>query len=318
MLEPIVPFEPVSAKRIPKGDRWTAQVKWDGVRILTYYDGRDVRLFNRKRRERTRHYPEFTQISSFCSARSVILDGEVIALDADGKPSFHEVMRRDGIRRMDRVDRLRKVVPVTYMIFDVVYCNGEWVRHRKLSERMDILSAVITPCDRVQLVHSHPEGADLFKAVQQHRLEGIVVKDLNSKYEINGKDSRWQKIKNYRDITAVVGGVTLRDGIVNAVLLGAFDAKGRLHYIGHAGTGKLTRGEWQTLTERIKPLIVTDRPFVNRPQRIKGAIWVKPEITVKVQFLEWTKGHTLRQPSIQAFVEAPPEACVLTSPLTPP
>lgn len=316
LLEPLVPFEPVRTDRIIEGEPWVAQVKWDGVRVLTYYDGNEVRLYNRKKNERTLHYPELTDLASYCKAGSVILDGEVIALDANGKPSFHEVMRRDGIRRMERVDYMRKAVPITYMIFDVIYCDGEWVYDRKLRERMDILSTIILPGDRVQLVTSHPQGKDLFKAVQRQRLEGIVVKDLNSKYLINGKDSRWQKIKNYKDLIAVIGGVTLRDGVVNAVLLGLYDEKGRLWYIGHAGTGKFKREEWRNLTDRVKPLIVAQRPFVNKPERIKGAVWVKPELTVKVQFINWTEGHTLRQPSIQAFVDVPPEECVLTRDIT--
>lgn len=307
MLEPIIPFEPVSTDRILEGDQWIAQVKWDGVRVLTYYNGRDVRLYNRKKNERTFHYPEFINIGSYCNASSVILDGEVIALGTDGKPSFHEVMRRDGIRRMGRVDQMRKTVPVTYMIFDIIYCNGEWLTKHTLKERIDLLSNVIIPCDQVQLVSSHPEGSLLFEAVKQQQMEGIVLKDLNSTYLINGKDSRWKKKKNYKDLIALIGGVTLRYDIVNAVLLGLYDEKGQLWYIGHAGTGKLKKTEWRDLTEKIKPFVIDERPFVNKPERMKDAIWIQPKLTVKVQFSNWTEGGTLRQPSIQAFVETPPD-----------
>jgi bifunctional non-homologous end joining protein LigD len=153
-------------------------------------------------------------------------------------------------------------------------------------------------------VPSHNDGNALFKAIKEQGMEGIVVKDLNSQYIINGKDNRWQKVKNYKDLIGVVGGVTLRNNVVNALLLGLYDKKGQLWYIGHVGTGKMKKSEWRDLTEQIKPLVITDRPFSNQPERTKGAIWIKPQITVKVQFMEWTKGQTLRQPSIQADVHS--------------
>ena len=100
---------------------------------------------------------------------------------------------------------------------------------------------------------------------------------------------------------------------VNAVLLGQYDSAGRLWYIGHAGTGRLTREEWRELTEVLRPLTVARTPFVNRPARIQGAFWVRPELTVKVQYSEWRwqEGRSLRHPSIQAIVNVPPEECRL-------
>lgn len=309
-LKPIIPFEPVKTDQIPEGKQWISQVKWDGVRILTYNDGKRVRLFNRKLKERTSHYPELLNIQSYCHAKSVILDGEVIALGADGKPSFHEVMRRDGIRRMERVGQVRKQVSIVYMIFDVVFCDGQWINEFKLADRIEILSDIMIPGENIQLVPSFSDGNTLFEAVKKQGLEGIVLKDLNSKYAINGKDHRWQKKKNYRDLIAVVGGVTLRQGIVNSLLLGLYDDEGHFCYIGHAGTGKLTASDWRELTEKIQPLVVSERPFINKPQRINEAIWLRPVITIKIQYMEWTEGRSIRQPSIQAFVDVSPEECI--------
>ncbi|MBH8607923.1 RNA ligase family protein [Thermoactinomyces sp. CICC 10521] len=310
-LTPIIPFEPTSTDIIPDEDNWVAQVKWDGVRVLTYWDGNQVKLYNRKKNERTFHYPELLPIQTYCKAKSVILDGEIISLGSDGKPSFHEVMRRDGIRRLERVKQVRKDVPICYMIFDVIYCDGQWLTERSLLERSEILSRIIVPGEHVQLVTSHEDAEALFQVIKEHEMEGIVIKDLSSTYLINGKDPRWRKKKFYRDLIAVVGGVTLRDTIVNSLLLGLFDRDGRLWYIGHAGTGRLTRKDWLELTRGIKPLIISTMPFANKPSRWKETIWLKPEITVKVNFAEWSVGHTLRQPSIQAFVDVPPHECLL-------
>jgi bifunctional non-homologous end joining protein LigD len=311
-LNPIIPFEPESKTTIPIGEQWIYQIKWDGVRILTYYDGHEVRLFNRKQRERTEHYPELIDIRSFCKAESIILDGEVIALGPGGTPSFHEVMRRDGLRRMERVSQTRKEVPITYVVFDIVYCDGEWINTQPLSERMERLKSAITPTEHVQLISSHPDGAALFRVMEQRKMEGILCKDVHSAYTIDGKDDRWVKVKNYGDIIAVIGGFTLNGGIVNAILTGLYDRQGNLWYIGHTGTGRLTKADWRDLTERLKPMVIDKRPFANQPERHGDAYWVRPELTVKIKYSEWRwqEGRSMRQPSIQSFVDVPPEECL--------
>lgn len=307
---PIIPFEPVESNTIPQGKQWIAQVKWDGVRVCTYWDGKEVKLFNRKRNERTYHYPELLKIDKYIHAKSAILDGEVIALK-NGKPSFYEVMKRDGIRNLEKISFIQQQVPITYMIFDILYLNHKWVVSSPLSDRLKMLQEIYKPCNHVQLVASFEDGDALFEAVKEQNLEGIVVKDLTSTYPVNGKDRRWIKKKNYHDLIAVVGGVTFRQSIVNSLLLGLFDEENRLWYIGHVGTGKLTQTDWKSFTQMIHPFFQKEMPFVNKPSRNKDATWLKPLITVKIKYTEWIEGHTLRQPSIQAFVKHPLHQCRL-------
>jgi len=307
-MDPIVPFEPVLTEQIPQGEQWIAQVKWDGVRILTYYDGRSVRLFNRRLNERTAQYPELQSIERFCSASSIILDGEMVAF-SEGKPSFYEIMRRDGLRKIDNLERAKRETPVTYMVFDILFYNGEWVIRQPLADRQTLLHNVLIPQPDIHLVENFPDGKHLFQAIKAQGLEGIVCKDLTSSYTIGGKDARWRKRKNYRDLNAVVGGFTLRDGIVNSLLLGLYDQEDCLWYIGHAGTGKLTQQDWQDLTKALKPLVIQERPFVNKPERNREAFWVKPLLTAKIQYFEWTPQQTLRQPSIQALVMDSSKKC---------
>lgn len=313
MINPVIPMEPKSSDQIPAGKEWIAQVKWDGVRILTYYDGSEVRLFNRKIHERTFHYLELIDIKRYCRASSVVLDGEIIALDSEGKPSFHNVMRRDGIRRLERVEQVKNVVPITYMVFDLLYYNNHWVNELPLTKRIELLTDTIIPRPNIQLVSSHQDGEALFDTIEEHGMEGIVMKQKSSPYLIGEKKNLWLKIKNYRDLIAVVAGFTLNAGVVNALLLGLYDADEHLWYIGHTGTGRLTKQEWRELTQVLSPLIIEDQPFVNRPQRHKDAYWVKPELTVKIKYAEWTEGRSLRQPSIQSFVNAAPRECTFTS-----
>lgn len=311
MLSPIVPMEPKSASKVTDSKHTVSQIKWDGVRILTYWDGSKVELWNRRLNRRTAHYPELLDLTAYCRARSIVLDGEVIALGQDGKPSFHEVMRRDALRKMDKVNLVRHSVPITYMVFDILYCNGEDLLSWPLADRMARLERMVIPTATVQIVDSTVDGTVLYEVTKQHGLEGIVQKRLDSVYRPGEKTGDWVKVKHYRDIVAVIGGFTLNDaGVVNALLLGLYDGSGQLIYVGHVGTGRLSLDGWRRLTALLTPLEVQDRPFTNVPERRVGARWVKPMLTVKVQFAEWTSAMSMRQPSIQALVQVSPEQCL--------
>lgn len=310
LLNPIYPFEPISTSTPPAGDNWVTQIKWDGVRILFYYDGHEIKLFNRKMNERTNQYPEFQEIHSFCRADSVILDGEIIAFD-QSKPSFHEVMKRDSLKQIQKIKQSISLVPVTFMIFDILFYNGDWVTDRPLAYRQELLKSVITPRNNVQIVQNFHDGATLFNVMKQHSMEGVIYKDLRSTYIINGKDGRWKKHKVMNDLIAVVGGVTFRHKIVNSLLLGVYTEEQDLVYIGHAGTGKLSKRDWALITEVVKEMQVAKMPFINQPERFKNAIWVEPKLTVKVEYLELTLGGSMRHPSIQAIVNLDKSECTV-------
>ncbi|WP_110931626.1 ATP-dependent DNA ligase [Paenibacillus bouchesdurhonensis] len=310
-MKPVAPFEPIRSENLPGGPDWITQVKWDGVRILTYYDGNEARLINRKGNERSRQYPEFMEVSSYCRADSVILDGEMIALNGD-RPSFHEIMRRDSLRREQEIRFAVKQIPAIHMIFDVLYYNGKWVTDRTLAERQELLQEIIVPSALLQLVPSYSNGESLLAVMKERGWEGVVSKRLDSTYALGGKDGRWQKLKLGYDLYAVIGGVTYRDGVMNALLLGLYDENGQFIYIGHTGSGKLNQAAWRSLNHQISTLMVKDRTFHNIPQRIKGAVWIQPLLTVKVQFMEWTPGGTMRHPVLQGMADIPPKSCTVT------
>lgn len=307
-IKPIIPFEPKSTSSIPQEKEWVAQVKWDGVRVLTYFDGKNVKLFNRRLNERTLQYTELVEISKYCIASSVVLDGEIISLE-NGVPSFQKVMKRDSVRTISSVKKACQQTQINYMIFDVLFYNGNWITDQSLKNRQDIIMNIIKPNHNVQIVQNFEDAQGLFNVIKEKGLEGIICKDLNKSYVINGKDDRWQKVKNFKDIIAVVGGASLKHGMVNSLLLGLYDNNGNLQYIGHVGTGKITKSDWNHLTKIIKPFVINNKPFVNNPGRVIDTLWLEPHFTVKVQFIEWTKGRTLRQPSIQSFVSFPSEDC---------
>ena len=312
---PVVPFEPIRVFEFPQGKQWIAQVKWDGVRMLAYIDKGRVRLINRRGNERSLQYPEFMNPSEYCRAESAILDGEMIAI-ADGKPSFHEIMKRDSLRRQQEIAFAVPRISVVYMIFDILYCNGSWVTDQPLVHRQQLLQEYILPSTRVQLVPNFDHAEGLYTVMKERQWEGIVCKQLNSSYAIGGKDDRWRKMKLTYDLYAVIGGVTYRDGIVNSVLLGLYDEQGNLIYIGNAGPGKWKGDDLSRITEDSRRLAIANRPFAAPfaapPGRVKGVVWMQPELTVKVQFAEWTPGGTLRHPVLQGWADVPPETCVFT------
>jgi bifunctional non-homologous end joining protein LigD len=300
-FNPVTPFEPITTDRIPRGSNWVAQIKWDGVRMLFYYDGKETRLINRRLNDRTQQYPEFLTPSEYCSASSFILDGEMIAFD-ENKPSFHEVMKRDSLRKKQSIEQAVTRLPVTYMVFDILFLDGDWVISKTLAERQDILNSIIKPSPKVQTVKNFADPGNLFDLMKTHDMEGIICKNLESGYLIAGKDNRWQKRKIHFDLYAAVGGVTYNDKVINSLLLGVYSDESLL-YIGHSGMGKLTNLQWRELTEIMAPLVIPNPPFVNRPERHKDAVWVHPQIVVKVQFMEWSPGKTMRHASIQSIMK---------------
>ncbi|WP_010632545.1 RNA ligase family protein [Sporolactobacillus vineae] len=308
-IEPVRPFEPVASDSIPEGPEWIHQIKWDGVRMLTYADGGRVRLFNRRQNERTANYPELTDVRNYCSADSAIFDGEVIALGPDGKPSFHEVMRRDGIRRYGRVEALVAAIPADYMIFDILFYNGRWVNDRTLRERTDLLRTIISETDHVHLVSSSADGTALFDIIRNQDMEGIVSKKRDSSYALGGKDARWQKIKYDRDLIAVIGGAMYRQDSMNAVVLGLYDRQDQFVSVGSAGPGKLSAEEWKQLSEWIERAKTDRCPFRAVPDTDRPTVWIRPLLTVKVKYAGWTERRTLRQPVIQSVVSETPDQC---------
>jgi len=312
-LDPVIPFEPVPAERIPAGPGWTAQIKWDGVRVLACLDGQGFRLYNRKGRERTLQYPELHDPSTWCSASSFLVDGEMIAFDRS-KPSFHEIMKRDGLRRPERVREAARRIPAVYMAFDVLFCDGRWVTDRPLSERQEVLASMLKPHPSVRLVGNEPDARALLAVMEAHGMEGIVCKRLDSTYAIGGKDGRWRKLKVSRELTAVAGGIAPGGGGTGSLLLGLFDPEGRLVYIGRAGPGRIALAEWSRLLREAKALAVPASPFAAAALRReretgRGVTWLRPNLAVRVRFQEWTPHGTMRQPVILAVADAPPGIC---------
>lgn len=291
---PLHPMEPTVAKEAFDSEDTLFQLKWDGVRVLTYkYADGHTRLFNRRLNERTAQYPEI--IAALGSlASGTVLDGEVVALGADGRPDFPRVLRRDLVRSPSKIKIAAAHVPVAYMVFDVLWLCGEAVHTRPLTQRLELLASLPLPSP-VHLVESVPAaGKALFEAVKAEGLEGIVAKKAGSAYRIGKKTDDWQKTKCLRSLDTVAGGFIAEDGRFKSLLLGVPGEDG-LRFVGAAGSG-LSQKQRQALSELFAKSGGAC-PFAN-PPNIKGAHWVKPRVKVRVRFLEYTPDGVMRAPAI--------------------
>lgn len=309
LLKPIIPMEPKPYTKPFFNPEYKFQVKWDGVRILLYLQNGKVTLLNKKLRDKTRQYPELQATPAFVKSKQVILDGEMIVL-YKGKPSFSRIIERDFAAQTGTIKRLTKLLPVTYILFDILHRDGKDLAHLPWHQRQDMLQEVINDNPSVQLTESFADGLVLFDAVKEQGLEGVVAKKSNSPYVPGKKTDYWLKIKYRQTKTFVVGGYTVKGNRLGALLLGVYK-EGKLLYVGRAGSG-LAGKEILALPKLLKELELPYPPFSNPPRRggLKY-VWVEPVLTVKVQFDQWTEDLSLRAPVIIGFTKENPENCEL-------
>lgn len=304
-LDLVEPMLPVLVKEIIESPEYVYQVKWDGVRMLAYLSAGRITLVNRSGRVRTGQYPELQELASLLKVSPAIVDGELVVLK-NGKPSFASILKRD-LSNPHQADYLKKQYPVHYMVFDIPFA-GQDLRNLPLAERQPILEQSLVKNEGIQTVENFSTGHSLFAAIKAQDMEGIVIKRATSPY-IGGKKHRdWLKVKYRRTQYCVVGGYTLKGSLINALLLGVYHHEDLL-YVGKAGTG-LKQEDWSILTRELSRMSIPHSPFVNKPPA-RGYYFVQPQLTVKVEFAEWTDTLTLRSPVITGFSNKPAGECRL-------
>ncbi|PWK15569.1 RNA ligase family protein [Tumebacillus permanentifrigoris] len=313
MIEPVVPMQPVQVDEPFDDSKWLYQIKWDGVRMLSYFDADGVRLVNRKLRDHTFKYPDLTTaLAEQVRAKSVILDGEIVGFGEDGKPTFSASLKRDLVKSADKAQVLARTRPAYYMVWDILYADGRWLLEEPLSRRQQRLADVLEPGPSIKLVDSHDAGTALFRVMQEQEMEGIVAKEREGIYRLGEYNPTWKKIKHYRFVHAVVGGAIVKSGLVNSLLIGLYQ-EDQLIYIGRAATG-LDNAMIQALTQFVNHLPSQPPPFQNPPRHTGNAyekvVWFPPQLVVEVRFMEWTSDLTLRAPVVLGFRETEVRACV--------
>lgn len=284
--------------------RWGYEVKWDGVRALLWSDHGHVTVRSRTQREITDRYPEVKAIGRALGAREVVLDGELVAFDERGRPSFERLQRRMNAGSAAAIRRAAAGTPVTYVIFDLLHLDGRSLLDVPYERRREALEALALdgPAWRTPRYH-RGHGAALLAATREQGLEGIVAKRLDSRYEPGRRSGAWRKLRNRRRQELVIGGWLEgeggRAGRVGALLVGDRERPGApLRYAGRVGSG-LTQAMLDELQERLTARERGRSPFAPaagaaRPPR--GARWVEPELVAEVEYSERTREGLLRQP----------------------
>jgi bifunctional non-homologous end joining protein LigD len=297
---------PMLAKAGPlpaRDDGWAYEVKWDGVRALGYVEGGRARLITRNLNDVTTRYPELRGLGRALGSRDALLDGEVVAFDEQGRPSFQRLQGRMHLTSEPAVRRLSQREPVTYVVFDVLHLDGRSLLAEPYERRRDALLDLGLNGERWQTpAHHVGDGRAMLEASRRAGLEGIIAKRLDCPYTPGRRSSAWVKVKNVRQTDMVVGGWLEgergRSGRIGALVVGYNDDDG-LKYAGRAGTG-FTDSELDRLARLLAPLQRDDSPFAGR-QPPRETHWVDPVLVCVVEYLEWTQARTLRAPSYKGL-----------------
>ena len=286
------------AGRLPVGDGWAYEIKWDGMRAITACTGGAVRAHSSRLNDITPRFPELEPLAETFGV-DVIVDGELVAMGDDGLPSFSRLQGRMHLDRPHDIARKAAEIPVVYVIFDVLSIDGTETHSLPYEQRRQLLEQLVEagPSWQPATVHRDDPTA-LLDAVIERGMEGLVAKRVTSTYQPGARSPDWVKVKPRRRQELVVGGLLSgeggRAGSVAAVLVGYHDDRG-LRFAGRVGSG-LTDDEGRRLLDLTRP--VTDSPFVDDVPRVRGRTitFVEPDVVVEVAFGEWTPEANLRHP----------------------
>ena len=297
---------------------WIFEIKWDGYRAIAFIADGQVRLVSRNQNDLTAQYADLHDLPKFVHAKTAVLDGEIVALDEQGRSSFSLMQQRTGFR-----DRKKRFAPqpgisVLYYVFDVLYLDGYDLRRVPLDQRKRALTSVLAGRnDVIRESDCFPGGGEaLFKAARQQGLEGIVAKKRTSLYEEH-RSREWLKIKIRHTLEAVIGGFTEPEGsrsYFGSIVLGLYDKQGRLIHVGQAGSGFDQRALAE-VWKKLKPLETSQNPFHGEVEALREVHWIKPKLVAEIEYSEWTHttdegGPKLRAPVFLRLREdKKPEEC---------
>jgi bifunctional non-homologous end joining protein LigD len=295
---------------LPGGDEgWAAEVKWDGVRAIAYCRPGRIELQTRNLNVVTAQYPEVRRLSRQLGARDAVLDGELVAFDEEGRPSFERLQQRIHQTDARVVRRRMKTHPVTYLLFDLLHLDGRDLTSEPYTRRRELLEGLGLKGESWQTpAYSVGHAEELLAASAERGLEGIVLKRLDSRYVPGKRTTAWLKVKTVGRQELVIGGWVPGEGSrrnrIGALLLGAFDVEGELRYAGKVGTG-FSQHDLDRLLERLRPLARDGNPFAGR-RGPRNANFVAPELVAEIEFREMTAEGMVRHGSFKGLREDKP------------
>ena len=283
---PIAPMRAVNTRAVPRGDDWVYEPKWDGHRVLVRRVGDDFDAVSSTGKPKLPQWPWLRTAVAAATDHGVVLDGEVIAYDDDGRHTFQSVGRADRQH--------------AFVVFDLLVLDGADLRGRPWSERRELLEASVRPTPPLSITPVSDDAEVMEAATRAQRFEGLIAKRASSTYQSGRRVPAWVKVKYTNSQEMVVGGYKLgegnRAGLFGSLLVGVHDESGSLQFVSAVGTGFNER-TLTTLMAKLRQLATDECPFAVAPKLPRGTYrWVRPELVAQVGFLEWTEGGGLRAP----------------------
>jgi bifunctional non-homologous end joining protein LigD len=297
----------VTVQQLPEGEDWLYEVKLDGYRALIVKSGERIELRSRNNKDLTAAYPRIVAAAARVRAGAAMIDGEIVAVDAAGVPSFQALQNRGSFPGHT----------TAFYAFDLLHLDGKDLTRRPLQERKALLETVVR--DSGLLLSSELPGtaADVIAVVRRARLEGVIAKRRSSRYLAGIRSDAWVKLKLDRQQEFVVGGYRPGPHGIDALLVGYYE-KRRLHFAGKVRAG-FTPHVRREVSDRLKPLHADRCPFVDlpnsktshwgggvTPEQMAEMTWVKPTLVAQIRFVEWTADHHLRHAAFLGLREDKP------------
>ncbi len=287
----------LTVKQLPEGKEWLYELKWDGYRALLIKDGENIQIRSRNNKDLTAMYPTIAAAGRRQRIKQIVLDGEIVALGEDGRPSFQSLQHGSAPPKHE----------IVFYVFDLLYADGQDFTGERLVGRRARLPALVNP-DRVLRLSQDLPGsvADIVRALRAAGIEGVIAKRKNSTYQPGERSNDWVKLKLERQQEFVIGGYR-PDGenALDALLVGYYEGR-ELRFAGKVRAG-LVRHIRQEVLGKLKPLQVPDCPFANLPDtdvgpwaggitadQMREMHWTVPQLVAQIRFTEWTAENRLR------------------------
>jgi bifunctional non-homologous end joining protein LigD len=303
--------------------QWIYEVKWDGYRAVAFIRNGKSELISRNQNDLTGEFPEIAETLGALPVENAIIDGEVVALDEEGRPSFSLMQQRTGMTHPGTRTSRDRSVPIVYYAFDLLYLDGRNLMAVELERRKELLRQII-PAGKSFLRYSdhYPEqGTALYGVARDKGLEGIVAKLRTGAY-VQKRSREWLKIKITRRQECVIAGYTDPRGArenFGSLVLGLYDQNGKFVHVGNAGSG-FTWATHAAMWKRLHSLETDKNPFGGKIESTRKPHWVKPELVAEIKFSEWTHegergGIKMRAPIFQGLrFDKKPRECVFEFP----
>jgi bifunctional non-homologous end joining protein LigD len=290
----VEPMAALLVDTLPTGEDWLYEAKFDGYRALAMKDGARVRLLSRRGNDLTAAYPAIQKAVAAVKVKSAVIDGEIVAFDEAGRPSFQHLHHRSA-----------RPSAIRYFAFDLLHLNGKDLHIEPLSARRAALEKILTGSDVVFSAELPGSPKDVIEAVAQVGLEGVVAKRRDSRYEAGKRSGAWQKFKVKLRQEFVIGGYKPENRNFQSIVVGYYENK-KLRFAARVRAG-FTAAQRTALFELLRPLKTEKCPFADLPSQKTGhwgegvteedmkiLKWVKPKLVTEIAFTEWTRDGNLR------------------------